>query len=345
MGKLFMLQAPSASGKTTWAKQKLKDDGNSIRINRDDLRAMALLKWNPKKEGWIIDSEITMAREAAIHKYNIIIDDTNLTKADEVRWSTVAKELGYTFEKVKLDVSLEECLKRDSTRGTAKVGRDVIERQFLKGKLWKIPDGRKTVIFDIDGTLADLQHRVGWVRVGGPCPNCVPNEFAFGSEQKVENGPFTCPWCYGTKVLPKKDHDMFYSLVALDKPIEAVIKWIQACYETYHVVIVTGRSPEKSMECTIEWLKLHSAPYHHILMRRPNVHGDDWLEKQLILEMILQVVPKEDIAFVVDDRPSVIDMWKRNGLRVFPVRGRDDDKFYEIGGDSEVDSVINMKDA
>ena len=36
---------------------------------------------------------------------------------------------------------------------------------------------------------------------------------------------------------------------------------------------------------------------------------------------ILKYLPKEKIAFVIDDRPSVIRMWRENGLSVIPVRG------------------------
>lgn len=60
------------------------------------------------------------------------------------------------------------------------------------------------------------------------------------------------------------------------------------------------------------------------------MHGPDDEEKQLILNDILKTLPKEKIAFVVDDRPNVVAMWRRNGIRVFPVRGRDDAKFYEL---------------
>jgi hypothetical protein len=63
-------------------------------------------------------------------------------------------------------------------------------------------------------------------------------------------------------------------------------------------------------------------------MRRSYHHGPDTEEKQLILNDIVAMIPKENIAFVVDDRPSVIQMWRSNGLTVIPVRGRDDDKFY-----------------
>jgi predicted kinase len=349
MPKLIMLSAPSASGKSTLARQMMEQDGNAVRINRDDLREMSITKWKPSREDWIIKSEIALCKVAAGCKKNIIIDDTNLSKSDEDRWQGVAKEIGYTFEKIKLEVDLEECIARDARRAYKSIGRPAIERQFLKAGLWKIPASKKTVIFDIDGTLADLTHRVPWITIGATCPNCVEEArpsyadyymFQNGNmpepfEDIWSNGNGTCKFCEGTGKIVKKWHDAFYSLCSFDTPIDIVVRWLRACYEDYHVLIVSGRSPEKGGERTIGWLSDLDCPYHHILMRRANCHGPDDEEKQLILDMILKIVPKEDIAFVVDDRKSVVDMWRRNGLTVYPVRGRDDDKFYEIMNDLE----------
>ncbi len=346
MSKLTMLSAPSASGKTTLAKQIMKEDGNAVRINRDDIRAMSISKWKQSREGWIIAAELALTEAAAKLKRNIIIDDTNLMPSDEDRWKNKAKEIGYNFEIIKIDVSLEECVARDAER-IRRIGRAAIERQFLRAGLWKIPVGKQTVIFDIDGTLADLTHRVGWIHVGAPCPHChgtgnIPIQVSEAGIHRVKYTDARCLFCEDGKIV-KKNHDEFYDRVLLDEPIEAVINWIRACYEDYYVLIVSGRSPEKSGEDTIIWLKHHSIPYHHLLMRRSYHHGPDDEEKQLILDDILKMIPKEDIAFVVDDRPSVVAMWKRNGLKVFPVRGRDDDEFYEVMQELEATHPMELE--
>jgi predicted kinase len=166
-----MMSAPSASGKSTLARQMMEKDPNLVRINRDELRSMMLNKWRPSAEGLIIESEISLARLAGEHKRNIVIDDTNLMPKDESRWKTIADELGYSFEKKVLTVSLEECIERDYRRiGKGNIGPAAIERQFLRAKLWKVPPDKKTVIFDIDGTIADLEHRIPWITIGAKCP-------------------------------------------------------------------------------------------------------------------------------------------------------------------------------
>jgi hypothetical protein len=135
-----------------------------------------------------------------------------------------------------------------------------------------------------------------------------------------------CETCVGTGKVVKKRHDRFYSLVYNDPPIDIVVDWIKACYPEFHILIVSGRSPEHECdERTRMWLHKHDIKYDHLIMRRANMHGPDDEEKQLILDDILKVIPKEDIAFVVDDRMRCVRMWKANGLRVIPVRCNDRD--------------------
>lgn len=322
MPKLLMLSGPSGSGKSFKARQLLEADGNAVRINRDSIREMSILKWSPAREGWIIDAELAMTDAAARGKRNVIIDDTNLRQRDEDRWRYKAKELGYEFQKIQVTASLAQCILQDAHReGKARVGRIVIEKQFLQAGLVEWPADKQVVIFDIDGTLGDLEHRVPWITIGATCPSCM-NMFA------------DCAFCENGKIV-KKNYDRFYSDVMNDKPIDIVVRWAQECIKHFCVLIVSGRSPEKCDQSTLDWLCKHKIPFDHIYMRRYNMHGPDYEEKELILKDILKVVPKEKIAFVVDDRPSVVTMWRRNGLRVIPVRGRDDDPFYSYDSEYE----------
>src|SRR5208337_3365371 len=263
---------------STLTREMLQEDGNAVRINRDDLRAMSILKWSGRREKWIIAAEMGICAVAAKMGLNIIIDDTNLMPSDEDRWKNVAKQLGYDFNKVKLDVDIEVCVERDKQRrGIARLGRPTIERQFLRGGLWKVPAGKKTVIFDIDGTIADLTHRVPWIRIGAICPMCEGDCVFKDGVQDVDytqNPPKicyrykTCPGCEGEGKILKKNHDQFYARVLEDKPIEVVLRWLRACKEDYYVLIVSGRSPEKCGEETCQWLEENNAPYDHIIMRR-----------------------------------------------------------------------------
>lgn len=330
MPKLIMMSGPSGSGKSTTAKKMLAEDGNTIRINRDELRLMSIHKWSPRREEWIKEMEDSIVRGHAKFKTHIIVDDTNLRQGDHDFWRNMAKEIGYEFKVLKVNPGLAECLRRDSLRRDHEhVGRAAIERQFLRGKLIEWPTDKQVVIWDVDGTFADLTHRTPWIKIGGFCPACRI------SHNGVAPNP-NCGYCQGTGVLQKKHHDMFYSLVQFDRPIENIIKWNQGCAKDYFNVVVTGRSPERCENETIQWLNDNGVVFEHIFFRMAHQHDDDVRQKQMILSLMLESgLKREQIAFVVDDRPSVVQMWRNNGIKVYPVRGRDDDEFYQLMDDFE----------
>lgn len=114
----------------------------------------------------------------------------------------------------------------------------------------------------------------------------------------------------------KKDWDSYYSLLSEDSPIDLVVHWVRELYGSYLIIIVSGR-PDTYQKETISWLDKHEIPFDYILMRPGNDKRDD----TIIKAEMLNILPKEQIVFAIDDRPKVIRMWKENGVKVFPVRG------------------------
>jgi predicted kinase len=114
----------------------------------------------------------------------------------------------------------------------------------------------------------------------------------------------------------KKDWDTYYSLLGNDLPIDLVIRWIAEEHKDRTVVLVSGR-PDTYQRETISWLWRHDVQYDYLLMR---ASGDRRPDTQVKADL-LKLLPREKIVCVIDDRPSVIRMWKEQGLRVIPVRG------------------------
>ena len=77
--KLILLVGPPCSGKSSWSRQYLKENKNSIHICRDDLRMMLRGQMvNDQIVEDIIDETIYTMLESAIDKeLDIIIDQTN----------------------------------------------------------------------------------------------------------------------------------------------------------------------------------------------------------------------------------------------------------------------------
>ena len=151
---------------------------------------------------------------------------------------------------------------------------------------------RPVVLVDIDGTLSNPAHRLHFIHNRGR----------------------------------RKDWDSFFAACGGDPPVEAVVRWTRALAESYTVVVVSGRPISKAGAKTLGWLAYYRVPHEYVFMRYGDDRRPDTEVKQEILDDILRVVPKDRIAFAIDDRLSVIEqVWRRNGIRVFPVRANDED--------------------
>ena len=150
---------------------------------------------------------------------------------------------------------------------------------------------RKTVIFDLDGTLALIDKRRA----------------------------------ISTKDNGKMDWDVFFDPknIALDQPNTPVIKMAQMLdSQGFNIVIFSGRS-KATYRTTRQWLIQNDVPFDDLHMRPTS---DDWhFMKDSDLKQIWldTVVDKDDVFAVFDDRNQVVDMWRSNGLQVFQVADGD----------------------
>jgi FMN phosphatase YigB (HAD superfamily) len=136
------------------------------------------------------------------------------------------------------------------------------------------------VIVDIDGTLADIQHRLHFVQGPG-----------------------------------KKRWKQFFRAMDGDKPVEVVVRWVNSLPPEYKAILITGRNEEYRRE-TEAWLERHGVRYSKLLMRRAGDRRPDTIIKRELLDQ----VGRERVAFVIDDLPLVCEMYREYGLRVFQVR-------------------------
>ena len=144
---------------------------------------------------------------------------------------------------------------------------------------------KNTIIFDLDGTLADISVR-----------------------RKLS-----------TKPNGKIDWDIFLNPdnIIMDSPNDPVVKMAQLfADDNFNIVIFSGRS-DKTIHTTKSWLTHNKVPFHKLVMRDKDRHfmPDEKLKKQF-LDKHSDI---DDIFLVVDDRKKVVDMWRSLGLNVFQV--------------------------
>ena len=143
---------------------------------------------------------------------------------------------------------------------------------------------KDTIICDLDGTLANCEHRV----------------------HHVQNKP--------------KNWDAFYAGVrddVVNYPVLHVLDKFMN-YEGWHynIIFCSGR-PERCRADTENWLReaCHISNFT-LLMRKDGDFRADYIVKQEILD---NHINKDKVLFVLDDRQQVVDMWRRNGLTCFQV--------------------------
>jgi hypothetical protein len=137
------------------------------------------------------------------------------------------------------------------------------------------------VIFDIDGTLANAEHRLHWIQ--------------------------TQP----------KNWRAFNAGIPDDPPIESVCQLARTLYKSGSTVLFcTGRSIEVK-DLTVAWLDRHDIRGSTLYMRSRGDHRPDFEVKEELLKRIVRDHGQPDLVF--EDRQQVVDMWRRNGIRCLQV--------------------------
>jgi predicted kinase len=279
MAKLTIMQGLPASGKSTRAAE-LMETSNAIRINKDLLRTMLHFdKFSGKKEGLTYEASRELARTFLKARVNVLIDDTNLNPKTVQGWKDLAKEAGAKIEYEFLYTPVEECVGRDELRDKH-VGSHVIKQMALQ--YMNYLKDENVVICDLDGTLADVEHR---------------RHFVSGET---------------------KDWHGFFTHMMSDPIREDVAEQVRKmCEEQNAKLILVSARPDKYRAFTEDWLRDHfKTDYELLIMRSSDDSRDDQIVKGEIYDKYFKNL---HVVAVFDDRPRVILMWKEKGLNVIDV--------------------------
>jgi phosphoglycolate phosphatase-like HAD superfamily hydrolase len=130
------------------------------------------------------------------------------------------------------------------------------------------------VIFDIDGTLADVSQRIHHLRGA------------------------------------RKNWPGFFASMAQDKAIHSMVRLCNLLFEAgLHIVLCSGRD-ETYRKTTENWLKREGVRYHELRLRRQDDRRSDVVAKREMLDGLA----RDRILFVVEDRSRVVEMWRAEGL-------------------------------
>ncbi len=140
-------------------------------------------------------------------------------------------------------------------------------------------------IFDLDGTLALIDHRRHFV------------------ESK------------------KPDWQSFFQACDKDQPNDPVIKIMERLHESADIWIFSGRSDEVELK-TLEWLAKHTSfvpgERDKLFMREAGDYTPDDILKQSWLDS-MRANDLLRLVAVFDDRDKVVNMWRKNGITCLQV--------------------------
>lgn len=280
---ITLMVGPPGSGKSTKAKEIAQQD-NCVYINQDE----------QGKTG-----HLNLFQQARENGRNIVIDRMNFNKAQRNRYLEPVKHQYHTriiIIHCPAHTCLVRCLSREShptikTKEDADKAIDMFFRKYERvGDIevdevirdgWVDKYAEQVIVCDLDGTLANVEHRRHFVREG------------------------------------KKDWKSFFDNMVND----TVNRWCEAILDAmsgkgrYRAVYATGR-PKDYFEHTFQWLVKNSLTYdgYHLFMRRKSDSRRDDIVKEIILEF--EIKTRYNILFCLDDRKQVVDMWRKHGYTV-----------------------------
>lgn len=297
--EVIIMRGPSASGKSTDAKQRLISDKTYARVCQDNLRYMIndYADFNRKIEEAITPVEYHAAENFLLSGYNIIWDNTFvrpkhlkgvLNLLDKLRYYR-----GFDIQIDTIDYSnqdIETLVNRDQNNDRISVGREVIEKQVeyaiqnkeqfysLIDEFHSQPVGyfmdihqfdefkQDAIVMDIDGTLALIGDRgpFDWQNVDKDYVNPIMKHF-IDLENNLGN----------------------------------------------NIILMSGRS-EDAREKTISWLNKFNIHYDYLFMRPANNYEkDDKIKKQLFDN---QVGGFFNVYRAYDDRLTTTQVWHNKGI-------------------------------
>ena len=137
------------------------------------------------------------------------------------------------------------------------------------------------IIFDVDGTLMDIEHRRHFV------------------------------------IQRPKDFDAFRAATKDDTPKQEIFSIAKAMKAAGHRIIISSGRNKSQMDITVEQISSQGLSFDAIFMRSNSDFRPDFEVKEGMLVKMKDQGFDPIMAF--DDRQQVVDMWRRQGITVMQV--------------------------
>lgn len=134
----------------------------------------------------------------------------------------------------------------------------------------------KAIIMDIDGTIANLDHRLHYVQDGN------------------------------------RDWGSFFREMGDDLPVEEVISLAYMFKKAGYEIVVVSARPDDYLDTTKIWMANNGMYWDSLYMRKAGDFREDSIVKREILAKLRS--DGYEPWLVIDDRQKVVDMWRSEGI-------------------------------
>ena len=271
-----------ASGKSTYARERIMQEGNLREVNSDSIRELMGFPalGTTEQETAVNAIKESMIAAHAAEGCDIVISDTNLVSRYLKQLIVFCETQGYEVEVVDFTPELHTLIKRDRCRDKS-VSEDVLRTLWKRYpyKEWK--------------TLQELQEEISRSKV-------VFNPI----KQNLSLPPAVVVDVDGTLANPAHRNPLDDSLLETDEPHQNIVHLVQALSRDHTVIVLTGRR-ECHYDTTFWWLNHYGVPFTELRMRGNFDERKDAMLKRQHLE---EITTRYCIRYWIEDRRRVVDM-------------------------------------
>lgn len=289
MSVVILTTGLPASGKTTWVRQQLDEQGeNAIAVSRDEIRLMigASPIGNKAQEEMVSKIQDDIIVRGIKEGKRVYVHDTNLNKRSPTRIKKLFDGDVPFYVADFTDVSAEICIERDAKRANS-VGATVIKNMARQlQKPWRL-----TPEFMNDVKLSpplEYDPALPWVIV-------IDTD---GTTAHHNRSPYDYARCY------------------TDTPDDNMRLLIQELTE-YHAIIGMSGRPDTWREMTENWYAEHGIPFDEFYMREAGDNRNDTDVKQEMVDKYIR--GRYNVLMWFDDRDRVVRRLRKLGIKVAQV--------------------------
>lgn len=134
------------------------------------------------------------------------------------------------------------------------------------------------LICDIDGVIANLEHRLHWIETNPP------------------------------------NWDAFFDACDGDLPMAPVIRFLQSVESIFEIAYITGR-PWRIRQKTVDWFARTGVPWAEGRMLAMRANGDFRPDHIVKWELFMRWCPDPlRVYAILEDRDQVVGMWRNQGF-------------------------------